>query len=872
VLSASPAIQNNGVRNKVIAEICPMGSGPVTHTFDQAGHVHRSALELGLLSRARLALEGHPQFVELVGAAGSGKTRLVKQLAVQSAALAWWKVLTSQAIDSGVEPEPLGPIIGLFGQNLAAMESSASKAELRHWAPCWLLNYPGLLDEEELKAIRAETQRVGLGRVLREGVALTLEWARKAPLMLVLEDVHWADASTTEWLIELMRACSTEKLFVVVTRRPTPASMASARLSTVITARSTEGTGASLSVSGFDEAEVREYLLLHGLGAEKASRLALPFTTATGGLPFFVKVATEAYLTRSEELHSEWIASGSVDIAGQFRNYLITRISGLPDTARRLLDLFACLVVVIPLPLLADCIDVPEVEANALAEGLVRMGLLTPADNQVVWCEYRLVRAFGISHELFREVLRNELTIERWRALNRCIALSLQKLKKDLRTDWSTFLALAYTNAGMPAEAVEAFRMSCSRSMKRNDVRSARSMLELALQNISRMQQDDQVETLRLELLWELSKIQMLEHGTTSQEVEATRSQILSVQAHSPRARFLMAETRSAREIFTGRGDLAEDSCLKLLSAAEGQGYMEAASAYMWAGSAAMSRGHVQDAELFLSKAIHLTANEPGASATELRLHASIHRAWTVALAGRFDMFVSSVLSLEQEIDALRSSYLMAILKFWNADALRQLGCSSPAKLRYIKLTEICEYHDIALFREEALVGVLLSEPPRERKIYELFKLLNESKKAQGRKFTFYKLVIGVIETLIANREISHARELMNDYAYISRFWPFHSSELLRLQSDFKLLDGQISEAGVILAEAMEIDIRNHFIPGIIRSIQRCQSHEALIDGLRPYQEHLKSSMNVWCENASQLPGLEAIPLQLSKLMKLFTR
>src|SRR5262249_27449379 len=76
----------------------------------------------------------------------------------------------------------------------------ASRQVLTQHAPTWLEQLPGLLKDREIEAVRRRAQGATRERMLRELVealdALTVE----APLVIVMEDLHWSDTPTIELL------------------------------------------------------------------------------------------------------------------------------------------------------------------------------------------------------------------------------------------------------------------------------------------------------------------------------------------------------------------------------------------------------------------------------------------------------------------------------------------------------------------------------------------------------------------------------------------------------------------------------------------------------------------------------------------------
>src|SRR5207247_7983211 len=69
---------------------------------------------------------------------------------------------------------------------------------LREHAPAWLIQLPWLVEPGELQALRAGLSGTTPERMLRVFAQLVEELTNEVTLVLVLEDLHWADDSTVD--------------------------------------------------------------------------------------------------------------------------------------------------------------------------------------------------------------------------------------------------------------------------------------------------------------------------------------------------------------------------------------------------------------------------------------------------------------------------------------------------------------------------------------------------------------------------------------------------------------------------------------------------------------------------------------------------
>jgi class 3 adenylate cyclase/tetratricopeptide (TPR) repeat protein len=186
--------------------------------------------ELGLLlDRFREARAGRGQVVFISGEAGMGKSRLIlecrRALAAAGEVVTW---LEGRCISFG-ESIPFLPIIDQLRENFGIQEFDGEPeiiAKIEHDmrrmgeveahipAICYLLSVdPG---DPAFAAMEAIARRRQLFAAVR---ALTLRGARLRPLVLVVEDLHWIDTSSEEFLSSLMDAVAAVPLLLILTYR-----------------------------------------------------------------------------------------------------------------------------------------------------------------------------------------------------------------------------------------------------------------------------------------------------------------------------------------------------------------------------------------------------------------------------------------------------------------------------------------------------------------------------------------------------------------------------------------------------------------------------------------------------------------------------
>jgi len=318
---------------------------------------------VALLDRARA---GEPGFAIVAGEAGVGKTRLVTELAV-GAAGSGFTVLAGHCVELGAEGLPLAPLIDAL-RTLARTTAPGELAEVLGPARRGLGRLlpeldPGALLAQNLGAEPA-ADGIQVSQLLELVLGLLGRLSTRRPLLLVLEDLHWADQSTRELVAFLIRSLRGVRVVLLATYRSDELNRRHP-LRPLIASWERLRSVQHVELRRFEPGEVAAQLSAI-LAAEPTAGLVDMVFDRSGG---------NAYLV--EELAGVVRGGGDpADLPPSLADVLLSRVDALSAGAQRLLRTAAVAGRSVPDKLLAEVAGVGDAEFYAGLREAVESHLL----------------------------------------------------------------------------------------------------------------------------------------------------------------------------------------------------------------------------------------------------------------------------------------------------------------------------------------------------------------------------------------------------------------------------------------------------------------------------------------------------------------
>jgi adenylate cyclase len=377
----------------------------------------------GAFARMR---EGRAQMVSVVGEAGTGKSRLIAELFARLGASGRLDGVVQRRAACSSLGEPTYGVFGALFRDAYRVESGdsldvareklvtglralgARDEEAEAVAP--VLSY--VLGVEEAKPRDVEPEQLQRQIALAARTLLERRLSQE-PLLLLIEDLHWADRASVDLLRNAADQLADRPLMFLLTHRPEAKPPMAARAEQTIIRLG--------PLSASDTRAMVDGLFGEAIG-DPLGQIGDIVVSRAGGNPFFVEEIVRMLVARGVLVREgdRWASPASceeVDVPPTLQGLLLSRIDKLGPEERRLLQEAAVLGVDFDEPLLRAVASAP---GDALGR-LVEADLLQPAGRA------REGARFRFTHALVHDVVYQNLLLARRMEMHERAARALEQ-------------------------------------------------------------------------------------------------------------------------------------------------------------------------------------------------------------------------------------------------------------------------------------------------------------------------------------------------------------------------------------------------------------------------------------------------------------
>lgn len=512
-----------------VAEEQPTVSIPTARTG--VPFVGRESLVLQMLEAWKAAARGTRQILFITGEAGVGKTTLVSAFLARATALGPVRSTWAECVQHIGVGEPYEPLLEAITRLCRQPSGEKILPVLEHYAPTWLAQLPALLSPTRRAALQRNAAGTTRERMLRELTGALETITADTPLVLWIEDLHWSDASTLDWLAAFASHPEPARLLLIGTFRANEVAGTEHRLATLPYELGVKGLCREIILGGLDEPAILEYARLRfpcpDGHADNYGQLAPLIYKHTNGNPLFMTNIFADLVERGliVETNGSWslpnrITARDLGIPESIKRAVNTQIDRLLTNERTLLETASVAGMNFTLTVVATVSGTSLEQAESALSSLARRQRFIRRSDVLQNSTGRTISGFEFLHVVYREALNQRIFPERLEDLHRRIGACKETLDPQGSHQIAVELALHFELGGESQRAVIYLEQAAQNARSRSAYAEAQIHLNKALLLLRQLPHSPERVEREAVLLIGLGVTYQATHGWAAKEAE----------------------------------------------------------------------------------------------------------------------------------------------------------------------------------------------------------------------------------------------------------------------------------------------------------------------------------------------------------------
>lgn len=413
------------------------------------------------------AERGKRQLVLIRGEEGIGKTTVVQAFLGHVPRWSW-----GQCIEHYGAGEPYEPVLDALSRLCRQAGHDQVIAALQTYAPSWVAQLPGLAGGSQSMVTTRD-------RMLRELSGVMESMTAEEPLVLVIEDLHWSDTSTLDWVAAFAQRPDPARMMIICTLRSSPASDR-------IDALRVKKLSREIELAGLSEAAVADYTSRRYPGQTAA--IAPLVHRHTDGNPLFVTNVLTDLVARGLLIESggRWSVAASLQpedlgVPDDLRVMIKTQFNRLTGDEKELLKAASVAGSRFATASVAAAARREPDETEAVLTALAAAQRFVRRSGIAAWPSETVGSAFEFLHALYRDVIYDELPPGRRAELHRIVGETEEAAYGDHAPEIAAELAMHFEKSPDVGRAIVYRRHAAENARRRSALSEARMHFERAL-------------------------------------------------------------------------------------------------------------------------------------------------------------------------------------------------------------------------------------------------------------------------------------------------------------------------------------------------------------------------------------------------------
>jgi serine/threonine protein kinase len=523
----------------------PTNGSAAARTTNTVGRsVERAALRRAY-ARAK---DGRSVVVAVTGEPGIGKSSLTDDFLDELSASGDRPIVArGRCSERLAGSEAYLPILEALDHLLRRGSGLSVEGVMKAVAPTWYMQVASSSEHPSLLDLRSDVPAASQERMKREIGALLQDLSRTRPLVLFLDDLHWADISTIDILNYVAGRFVDMRVLVLVTYRPSEMALAPNQFTRVAAELRPRGVFEEIALGFLDRADVERYLALQFPEHRFPPDFGAFIHAKTEGSPLFMADLIR-YLHDSGSIAKEsgrWVITRSMedlprDLPESVRSMIARKIAQLDERDRRLLVAASVQGHEFDSATVSQAIEMDPGDVEERLDSLERVHVFVRRVAEDEFPDRTLTLRYQFVHVLYQNALYASLQPTRRASLSGRVAAALVARHADRAGDAAARLAVLFETARDFAAAAQYFFIAAQRALELFAFREALTLAERGLDAVEGLSAGPQRIQQELGLQMIRGQALRLMKGWSAPEIEPVfaRARELCHQLNDPPALF----------------------------------------------------------------------------------------------------------------------------------------------------------------------------------------------------------------------------------------------------------------------------------------------------------------------------------------------